>query len=235
MSTTTMSDQGAPVPSEKMVWLKRIGLALVVLACLYGLWFAVKGLFEPHTPQKKQITKIKILPDTPPPPPPPPKEPPKEQQKEQPKEVKMEQPKPQEVPEPPAEALKMEGAAGDGPSPFSAGPVTNDYKGGEVATKIGGKKSMAAYAWFTGQVKTRIEDALEAETGLSRAQYRIVVHVWISPDGQVERSEVQGSSGDAAIDALIKKALAGLGRVGDAPPDDMPQPVKLRITSKNTG
>ena len=36
----------------------------------------------------------------------------------------------------PAEALKMEGAAGDGPSPFQAGTVTNEYQGG---TTIGGK------------------------------------------------------------------------------------------------
>lgn len=235
MSDVAMNpNTGNPVPSEAMVWVKRIALTLVILAVLYGLWLAVKGLFEPHAPQKKQITRIKILPDTPPPPPPPPKEPPKEQPKEQPKEVKMEQPKPQEAP-PPAEALKMDGPAGDGPSPFQAGAVTNDYKGGEVATKIGGKKSMAAFAWFTGQVKVRIEDALAAEKGLANAQYRLVVHVWVAPDGQVEKTELQGSSGNAEIDSLIRKTLAGLGRLGDVPPNDMPQPVKLRITSKNIG
>jgi protein TonB len=236
MSEMAMMPDGHPVPSEKMVWLKRIVLGLVVLGGLYGLWFAVKGLFEPHAPQKPAVTKIKILPDTPPPPPPPPpKEPPKEQPKEQPKEMKVEPPKPQEAPQPPAEALKMEGPAGDGPSPFSAGPVTNDYKGGEVSTKIGGKKSMAAFAWFTGQIKTQIEDALAAEKGLANAQYRLVVHVWVAPNGHIDKTELQGSSGNAEIDALIRKTLNGLNKLGDAPPDDMPQPVKLRITSKNIG
>lgn len=147
----------------------------------------------------------------------------------------MEQPKPQEAPQPPAEALKMEGAAGDGPSPFSAGTVNNDYKGGDVGTKIGGKKGMAAYAGFTGQIKARIEEALAAQKGLEHAQYRLVLHVWFTRDGLVERAELQGSSGNASIDDLIRKTLAEMGPVGEAMPEDMPQPVKLRITSKNPG
>ena len=147
----------------------------------------------------------------------------------------MEQPKPQEAPQPPAEALKMEGAAGDGPSPFAAGTVNSEYKGGDVGTKIGGKKGMAAYAWYTGQIKTRIEEALAADKDLSTAQYRLVVHLWLARDGRIERAELQGSSGNQKTDDLIKKVLAGVSAVAESPPEDMPQPVKLRITSKNTG
>lgn len=222
-------------PTVARVWLVRIAIAAGVVVLLAALGMALKSMMSSKGSTKKAVTTIKIMPDTPPPPPPPPpKEPPKEQPKEQPREIKMEQPKPQEIPQP-SEALKMEGAAGDGPSPFAAGTVTNEYKGGDVGTKIGGKKGMAAYAWFTGQIKTRIEDALAAEKGLSNAQYRLVVHLWVARDGRVERAELQGSSGDAQTDELIRKALAGLTSIAEAPPEDMPQPIKLRISAKNTG
>ena len=161
-----------------------------------------------------------VVPDTPPPPPPPPKEPPKEQ----PKEIAI-QPKPQEAPQPQSQNLKMEGAAGDGGSPFGAGTVSKEY--------IGGKPDMSAYAWYTGQITTRIEEALSAQKELAKAQYRLVVHVWMAADGKVERAELQGSSGDKAVDKFIRMALAELKSLAESPPGDMPQPVKLRITSRN--
>ena len=226
-------DDSEQEPSAGAVWLKRIAMVLIAVVVLGLLGYMVKALFSGSTPGKKAITIIKLLPDTPPPPPPP-KEPPKEQPKDQPKEVKeIPQPKPEQTP--PAEVLKMEGAAGDAPSAFAAGAVNNEYKSGDVGTKIGGKKGMAAYAWFTGQIKARIEDVLAADKELSTAQYRLVIHLWLARDGRIERTELQGSSGSPKTDELIKKALAGIAAVAESPPEDMPQPIKLRITSKNTG
>ncbi len=228
LADSSMADSSAPRRDRR--WLLNVGVGLGLLLLILAIGLGIKSLMSGHTSTKKAVTTIKLLPDTPPPPPPPPKEPPKEQPKDQPKEIKIEQPK-QEAP--PAETLKMEGAAGDGPSPFGAGKVTNDYKGGDV--KIGGNKGLAAYAWYTGQIKTKIEEALAAEKQLTKAQYRLVVHVWFARDGRFERAELQGSSGDQATDDLIRKALAGISPMAEAPPEDMPQPVKLRITSKNVG
>jgi TonB family protein len=121
----------------------------------------------------------------------------------------------------------MEGAAGSGPSPFAAGTVKNDY--------IGGKVGLDAYRWYTDQIDSRIEEALGAQKELAKAQYSVVVHIWLARDGKVERAELQGSTGDKAIDKLISKALTGMGSIAEAPPEDMPQPVKLRITSKIAG
>ena len=212
------------------IWMQRVAIAMAALLLVLGAAWLVKNLMSGNASVRKPVTTIKIMPDTPPPPPPP-KEPPKEQPKEQPKEIKMEPPKPQETPQPPAEALKMEGAAGDGPSPFAAGAVNNDYTG----QKIGGGKGMAAYAWYTDQIKTGIEEALAAQKELAKAQYRVNVHIWLARDGRVERAELKGSSGDPATDKLISKALAALAALSEAPPEDMPQPVKLRITSKSAG
>ena len=195
------------------------------------LGYALKGLFAGGPPQKKAITTVKLLPDTPPPPPPPPpKEPPKERPKEQPKEVKVE-PKPE--PAPPAEQLKMEGAAGEGPSPFAAGTVSNEYTGGDVGTKIGGGNTHQ-FDWYTGQIKSRMEDALAKDPQLASGRYKVVVRVWINASGRLERFELVGSSGDTDKDERIKTALNHMPPVSEAPPENMPQPVKLRITSRST-
>ena len=226
-----MQDQA--ISSSGSVWLKRVALILVALLVLAGLVYLGKALMSGGTPHKKAVTTVKLLPDTPPPPPPPPKEPPKEQPKEVKEMKEIQQPKPD--PSPPAEVLKMEGAAGDGPSPFAAGAVNSEYKGGDVGTKIGGRKGLAAFAWFTGQVKVKVEEALAADKDLSVAQYRLVVLLWLNTAGHIERIELQGTSNNEKTDALIKKVLTGKLVANEPPPSDMPLPIKIRITSKNSG
>jgi outer membrane biosynthesis protein TonB len=204
----------------------RIVLWLVLILSLAAVGLVLKNLLTGNTASKKAPTTIKIMPDAPPPPPPPP---PKEQPKEQPKEVKVEQPKPQQAPQPPAETLKMEGAVGDGPSPFQAGTVTNEYKGG---TTIGGKDQ---FAWFTGLLRGQIENALARDKEVARGDYRLVVKVWITRSGKIERIELEGSSGNTQTDGLIRTALNSLSSLSEPPPENMPQPVKLRIISRSTG
>ncbi|MFA6179400.1 MAG: TonB C-terminal domain-containing protein [Candidatus Methylopumilus sp.] len=234
MQSTDMPQFDEQEPSVAATWLKRIAIAVVIIIVIGALGYALKALMSGGGPQKKAITTIKLLPDTPPPPPPPPKEPPKEQPKDQPKEVKeVPQPKPEQTP--PAEVLKMEGAAGDSPSPFQAGTVSNEYTGGEVGTKIGGGPSKYQFAWYTNLIKNQIEDALAKDKALANGTYKIVVKLWIASTGRIQKYELAGSSGDAATDVLIKKALDEMPPLSDVPPGDMPQPVKLRITARAVG
>ncbi len=218
-------------PSSASVWMKRIAIALILLLVVVGVGYGIKKLMSGGSVQKKQITTIKLIPDTPPPPPPPPKEPPKEQLKEQPKEIKVEQPKPAETP--PAEQLKMEGAAGDGPSAFASGPVSNEYKGGEVKTI--GSDGGAKFNWYAGVVKSQIESALEKDKKLNVSQYKLVVTIWLKPNGDVEKLELSGSDAGAEIQQAIKTALENMPTIREAPPQDMPQPIKLRITARKMG
>jgi outer membrane biosynthesis protein TonB len=182
------------------------------------------------------VTTIKLLPDTPPPPPPPPKEPPKEQPKpDAPKEIKVEQPKPVETP--PAEQLKMEGAAGDGPSAFASGAVNNDYKGGDLKTgnTIGGGPNKYQFAWYTDLLKNQIEDAMSKDKTLASGAYKVILKVWVSSNGAIERFELASSSGKEDIDMLIKKQLEAMPKLSERPPGDMPQPVKLKVTARSVG
>lgn len=228
-----MADE-VPVSGVRL-WTKRLLVALLVVAVLAGIGYGIKKLFSGGATQKKQITTVKLLPDTPPPPPPPPpKEPPKETPKEQPKEAPKE-PEPKPVEAPPAENLKMEGAAGDGPSPFQAGAVNNEYKGGDVTTgpKIGGKKNMAAFAWFTNKVDAQIKKALDAETALNKTKYQVDVRVFLNAHGDIDHAELIDSSGDAETDALIRKVLSRIPPLNESAPEDMPRKVVVRMASKN--
>jgi TonB family protein len=234
MQNLNINEDDEQEQSTKSIWMKRVVISLIVIVVLGALGYLLKGLFSGGTTGKKAVTTIKLLPDTPPPPPPPPKEPPKEQPKEQPKEIKeVPQPKPDEAP--PAEVLKMEGAAGDGPSPFAAGTVSSEYKGGEVGTKIGGGPSKYQFAWYTDLIKNKIEDAMAKDKVLANGAYKVVVKVWVASNGRIERYELVGSSGDAERDVLLKKALDEMPPLSDPPPGDMPQPVKLRVTARSVG
>lgn len=215
----------------KANWVWIVVGVMVMSALGYGIY---SMLSSKPGPKKPPVTTVKLLPDTPPPPPPPPKEPPKEQPKEEPKEIKVEQPKPVEAP-PEPQNLKMEGEAGDAPSAFGAGKVTSDYSGGDVGVKIGGSKGLSAYAWYTNQIKSSIENAIAEQPELAKEQYRIVVELWLAKDGRVEKIELLNGSGEEKKDGLLRKALQSIKRMPEAPPEDMPQPVKLRITAKNMG
>jgi outer membrane biosynthesis protein TonB len=234
MQNFNINEDDEQKPTAKSIWIKRVVISLVAIIVLGGLGYMLKGLFSGGSTGKKAVTTIKLLPDTPPPPPPPPKEPPKEQPKEQPKEIKeVPQPKPEETP--PAEVLKMEGAAGDGPSPFAAGAVSNEYKGGDVGTKIGGGPSKYQFAWYTDLIKNKIEGAMAKDKVLANGAYKVVVKIWVASNGRIERYELVGSSGDPERDVLLKKALDSMPPLSDPPPSDMPQPVKLRVTARTVG
>lgn len=211
--------------------VRQLGLAVVVAALIGGAVLLVQGLGGEAQRPARQVTKITIIPDTPPPPPPPPKEQPKPEPKEAPKQVKLDAPKPQDVPKPQAdEPIKMEGEAGDGPSPFAAGPVTQEYTGGEIGAGNG-----MQFAFYTNLLQRRIQNALQQAAALKGADFRVVVRVWLDADGRLTRSELADSTGDGALDAALRTAMAEVPAVGEAPPAGMPQPVRIRVTNRVTG
>jgi protein TonB len=59
------------------------------------------------------------------------------------------------------------------------------------------------------------------------------MHLWVGRDGKVTRHELIGSSGDTDIDEVIRQAVAGLTEFSQAPPERMPQPIRLLIVTGN--
>lgn len=187
---------------------------------LYSL-LASKG----HAPKKPP--KISLLPDRPPPPPPPPPPKPPEPPKAEQKEVKAEPPK---EPQPQAqnEPLKMEGAAGDGPSPFAAGPVSKEYIGGDTGSAGGRMQNWM----FVDRLQRHLQEALNRNRKLREVDYRVTLRIWLAGDGTVKRAELMQSTGNAKVDALLKETLLEVAAMREAPPQDLPQPIRIRVTTR---
>jgi protein TonB len=180
---------------------------------------------------KGKQPKISLMtPPPPPPPPPPPKfekkiEPPKDV-----KEVKVDQQVQKAEPPAPTPELKMDGPAGDGPSAFASGKITS-----EDLSKIGtGKGELGTGLNFNNysiMLKSELQRYLSKNNNLRHRQYKVEVHVWLAADGSLKKSEMLTGTGDDATDEEIKLALQSVPKFRDAPPANMPQPIRIRIVS----
>ena len=87
--------------------------------------------------------------------------------------------------------------------------------------------------WYAGQLKTEILTLLQDEKNIRNGSYSVQVRVWVRADGTIERAGLGQSTGDRERDRSIEKALGRLvGRMWQAPPPDMPQPINLRVVSR---
>jgi len=212
-------------PSPWLVWGKRIVGTAVLLAIVYGLVKLGHDLANSTTPRQKQMAKVHLLPDMPPPPPP--REENKPPPKETPKEVKVEQPKQEQAQA--SEQLKMEGQGSDtGLAGVTAGKVSNDYAG-QVIKEAGGRQ----FDWFKGVLQRHVQSALQTCEPLRKDEYRVVVKLWLNSDGAVKKAELVDSTGNPEIDKRLRTVLASLPAMMDRPPEGLPQPITMRLTSRS--
>jgi periplasmic protein TonB len=204
--------------SKGQVWLQRSAYALGMAAVVALIAWMGFSLNHSSPGPKRQVAKLALLPDTPPPPPPPP--PPEKPRIEPKNEIKQQNDKPKQETPPEPQQLKMEGAAGEGPSPFAAGEVKNEYIGGDVGNG-------ARFAAYVGHVAQFVQESL-AKRNLRAANARIFL--WLSADGAVQRYEINGASGD--LERQLRSVMAEMARVPEAPPQDMPMPMGLEISDR---
>jgi periplasmic protein TonB len=206
-----------PRASRAQLWSRRAALAFAMCAFVGLVAWAGFNLSRSSSGAAHQIAKIALLPDMPPPPPPPP---PPERPKIEPKnEIKQQIDKPKQETPPEPEQLKMEGKAGEGPSPFAAGEVKNDYIGGDIGN--------GRFMPYVGHITQLIQDALTRRKA-KIASARMLL--WLSNDGAVERFEISGAGPDAERE--LRTALADLGHAPEKPPPGMPMPLGLEISSR---
>ena len=215
---------------------RRIALLVLGVLLVLGLMvWMVHGLMDRKSDTRKKPPTITLLPDRPPPPPPPPKErpePPKADQKEMKTEVPKE-PQPQAQNEP----IKMEGAAGDGPSAFAAGTVNKEYTGGNPGTgrsigggAIGGNRMQQSL--FSERLQRYLQEELNRNRKLRETDYRVTLSLWLARDGKVQRAELTQSTGNTAVDALLKETLLQVAAIREALPEDLKQPIRIRVTTR---
>lgn len=195
-----------------------------MLALVAGVVMLIQNFLDnPDKPNVRRVQQISLI--KPPEPPPPEAKPPEEKPPEIKEEVKLDEPPPPQADAPPPGANLGLDADGKG-SGDSFGLVGN--KGGRELT-IGGNGSR--FGGYLGGLQKNIRDELGRNEKLRKGEYKAEVAIWISRSGNVERYELLGSSGEPDVDMAIKKALGGI-RQFEEPPADMPQPVKLRISSR---
>lgn len=232
-------DAGTPrpvqrVPGPRGGWRVLVGVALG--GCVIALSIAaVRHLVAESRPPQRQIARVALLPDTPPPPPPPKvehKEEPKPERRAQPQEKA---PKPEAAPTP--APLKMEGAAGNGPGAFAAGPVTQDYQGGPpVIGGAGGEPSVdrAQQRLYANSVRQALHDEMERQLGPDAPDIDAQVALWIGADGRIARWELQGPR--VAQETALEGALQRCAQALQLPaPQAVPQPMRFRLNLHASG
>jgi protein TonB len=209
------------------VWPTRLLITAGVLALMALIGFALRELVGDSGPPKKHVVHNIALLRPPPPPPPKPKERPPEPEIKK-EEVKVEQPKP-DAPEqaeaPPGEQLGVDAEGGAGSDGF--GLVGN--KGGRDLLS---PSSRAAFALYTRHLQRVMQDELAKHRKLKSVDYRVVVRLWLTDSGAVRRVELAGSSGRGEVDAALREAIAEMAELREPPPQNMPQPLTLRITNR---
>lgn len=219
-----------PSPSRWPTILAFVVLGVVVAALIV---VGIKSLTGEKSGRTRKPPTVTLLPDKPPPPPPPPKEEKRpEPPKDEAKEVKVTQNVEQQAPQPaPSEQLKMEGAAGEGGGPFSAGTVGRDYIGGAVGTVGGGPGGIGMGAYAT-RLQRHFQDYLARNRKLRGSDYRVVVKLWLRRDGSLERAELAGSTGADSLDGLLRESLLQAPALREPMPENIAQPIRIRVTNR---
>jgi periplasmic protein TonB len=206
---------------RRYLTLLLLGLSVTLIGA--GTFALMRNFLNspPGTPQKV-VQEIHLIRPPPPPPDLPPPPPPEEKV-----DVHEPQHKPDPTPAnepPPGERLGLDAEGSAGGDAF--GLMGN--KGGRELLGQGG----SAYVWYAGLVKNLILEQLNTEKQARRGEYSLMVRVWVRNDGSIDRVRIIEGSGSRERDQAIEQALSRMGRLSQAPPADMPEPISLRIVSR---
>lgn len=216
-------------------WVSNALLGLGGMLLLAGAAWGIKLLISDTGKGPKSRTQVIAVLRQQPPPPPPPKlaEKPPEIKKE---EVNLPTPEPKAADEPPpAQNLGVDAVGNGAGDSFGL----EGRKGGRDITTIGevgnGAGSRAKFAFFTNMVQAHLQEELSRNQKLRSADYKAMIRIWFGANGKVDRAELMGSTGNTDIDRTLTTALAEISPLSSTPPSDLPQPMKVRLTSRGAG
>ena len=194
-------------------------MALFTAAVIWGVMHFIQGSDKPEPPKIQTISLVK-----PPPPKPPEEKPPEPQKIDKPKEeVKLDQPQPLQPEAPPP----TPGGIPDGP----AGGMATDLAAGSGIGIGGGSVGNERRSWYSNMISRQLEDELRRAKRLQGKDYRVVAQIWFNPSGGVSRVQLDQGTGDSALDEALRQEILQTS-LRDPLPDDIPQPVRLRVVSR---
>ena len=184
---------------------------------------------EPPQPDERKVQQITVV--KPPPPKP-------EKKIEKPPEPKTQEEV--DVPEPEAMPEEMPEVAEQPPLGEELGLDAEGVAGADgfgLAARKGGRGLLGGQAgdpfvWYASQLQRQLETALLEDDEMRRHDYSVVARIWVAGDGSIHRAELAGSTGSEQTDRLLLSRIENLPPLADMPPDDMPQPIRLRISSQ---
>jgi periplasmic protein TonB len=211
------------VEAERKRWSSKYKAVFVIVPLLVLVAITAKMASGNHGSSRRENLTLVSL--DPPPPPPPQSTPPPPQE-----EQRMEQPMIKEA-EAKSEPPKDEPPLGTG----IKGEGTDNYGLSDKAGngRIGGTAGNGSrWGWYSSQVATRIQAAMQRNRTTRSANLSVDVRVWPDGSGRVSRAQLTRSTGDPNIDnALRNEVLTGL-QLQEPPPAGMPVPIVLHITAR---
>jgi protein TonB len=215
------------------MWIRYGLIALGVVLIISLVVMVIMSFLSPSgKPRKTSVQQIAIL--RPPPPPPPPKveEKPPEMKKE---EVKIPPPEQEQTPKnaDSKEAGKDLGVDAEGGAGGDGFGLVG-RKGGRDLIGSGDGGARSKFAFYSNMIQQQIQDELSRDKRLKSGGYKAVVRIWLAEDGRVQKVDLSASTGDSNLDGNLKSALSSM-TLNQPPPQDMPQPIRLRISSRGAG
>lgn len=213
---------------RRHAWRRRLpalaGGAFLLLFTVAAVWL-IRGYMAGASapPPVKEIKITLVKPPDPPKPPEKPPEPEKVEEKLK-EEVKVDEPKPEPAPQPEA---PPPGGIPDGP----AGGMETDLARGS-GNFIGGGGQGDRQAWYGRLISRHFEDSLRRSKRLQGASYQITAQVWFDGSGGVQRVQLTRGSGNPQTDEAIREELLALPPLREMLPEDIPQPVRVRMSSR---
>jgi periplasmic protein TonB len=193
------------------------GLLLAALIIYLAIIFLDS---ESEQPQRKKVVQQVTIITPPPPPPPPPEQEPEVQEPEEAAPVDdMDEAMPDE---------DMGEDAGNDLGLDADGAAGADGFG--LLARKGGRGIVGG--GYGSLVVQEINAMLVDDERLRSKEYTVLVKIWISENGDIERFKIDKKSGDETVVATLESVLARLGTISEGPPLELPQPIRLRIKSR---
>lgn len=223
-----------PLGGNRREWLLPALFRLAVVAIvLLGAWAVYSQIGTDDRVKKRLAQRINII-NQPPPPKKIEEKPPEQEIKEEINVEKVEVKEAQQANAPADNALGVDEEGGAGGDSFGLAAK----KGGRDIIMLGEQKeerrpaSRLDFTLYTGLLQRQIEAELNRQDSIRHGNYRVELKLWIASDGTIQRFQLLNSTGADAMDQAIQLAMADLGRLREPPPADMPQPVRIRLTSR---
>lgn len=204
-------------------WLPKVGAGTLVMLLAVGVAALVNNMSGTAPPSEPFVQQISII--RPPPPPPPPKIDEPEPKVE---DIKLDEPEPEIA----DDLSDLDEALGEELGLDADGVSGSDQFG--LLAKRGGRSLIGGdpFAWYGSLIQRELQRLLANRDRIRRGDYSVIVSIWLGKNGEIEDSELVSGTNDPKMDAALRDALSSGIRISRSPPDDLPQPIRLRITSR---